>query len=50
LLGIFEHGIGIIPVNPKALLQTQQGQSIHLYGSSVLESQVSVINSDFGTI
>ena len=50
LLGIFEHGIGIIPVNPKALLQTQQGQSIHLYGSSVLESQVSVLNSDFGTI
>lgn len=50
LLGIFEHGVGIIPVNPKALLQTQQGQSIHLYGSNVLESQVSVINSDFGTI
>ena len=50
LLGIFEHGIGIIPVNPKALLQTQQGQSIHLYGSNVLESQVSVLNADFGTI
>ena len=50
LLGIFEHGIGVIPVNPKALLQTQQGQSIHLYGSNVLESQVSVLNADFGTI
>ena len=50
LLGIFEHGIGLIPVNPKALLQTQQGQSIHLYGSSVLESQITALNSDFGTI
>ena len=50
LLCVFEHGIGIIPINEKALLSTTTGQSIHLYGSGVLQEQISLITSDFGSI
>ena len=50
LLCIFEHGIGVLPVNEKALLSTTTGQSIHLYGAGVLQEQVSLITSDFGSI
>jgi hypothetical protein len=50
LLCIFEHGIGIVPVNEKALLSTQMGASIHLYGSGVLQEQVSVVSDTFGSI
>lgn len=50
LLCVFEHGIGILPVNEKALLATQTGQSIHMYGAGVLQNQISVINPDFGSI
>lgn len=49
LLCVFEHGIGIVPVNEKALLSTQQGMSIHLYGAGVLQEQVSVISPDYGS-
>lgn len=49
LLGVFEHGIGIIPVNEKALMSTNTGQSIHLYGAGVLQSQISLITPDFGS-
>lgn len=49
LLGIFEHGIGVIPVNEKALLSTTTGQSIHLYGADVLQSQIGLITPDFGS-
>jgi hypothetical protein len=37
-------------VNEKALMQTTTGQSIHLYGAGVLQSQVSLITPDFGSI
>ena len=50
LLCIFEHGIGILPINEKALLATQSGQSIHMYGAGVLQNQISVISPDFGSI
>jgi len=50
LLCIFEHGVGILPVNEKALLSTQTGQSVHMYGAGVLQNQVTVINPDFGSI
>lgn len=50
ILCIFEHGIGIVPVNQQALMSTTTGQSIHLYGAGVLQSRVSVITPDFGTI
>lgn len=50
LLCIFEHGIGIVPVNEKALIQTTTGQSIHMYGAGVIQNQISLISSDFGSI
>ena len=50
LLCVFEHGIGIIPINEKALIQTNTGQSIHMYGAGVLQNQISLISPDFGSI
>lgn len=50
LLCIFEHGIGLVPVNEKALMQATTGQSIHMYGAGVLQSQITVISPDFGSI
>lgn len=50
LLCVFEHGIGIIPVNEKALIQTTTNQSIHMYGAGVLQSQVSLITGDYGSV
>lgn len=50
ILCIFEHGIGIIPINEKALIQTNTGQSIHMYGAGVLQNQITLISPDFGSI
>ena len=50
ILCVFEHGIGIVPVNQQALMATTTGQSIHLYGAGVLQSRVSVVTPDFGSI
>ena len=50
LLAIFEHGITIIPVNEKALLATNTGQSVHMYGAGVLQNQMTVISQDYGSI
>lgn len=49
LLCIFEHGIGILPVNQQALIQTQMGQ-LSLGAAGVLQSNVSLISGDFGSI
>ena len=49
LFCVFEHGCGIVPINEKALLSTAQGQSIHLYGSQVIQSQVTIVSQDYGT-
>ena len=50
LLCVFEHGIGIVPVNEKALIQTTTDQSIHMYGAGVLQSQISLITGDYGSV
>lgn len=50
LLAIFEHGITIIPVNEKALLSTNTGQSIHMYGAGVLQNQMTIVTQDYGSI
>lgn len=49
LFCVFEHGLAIIPINEKALLSTTTGQSIHIYGAGVLQSQVSLISPDYGS-
>ena len=46
----FEHGLAIIPVNEKALIQTTTEQSIHIYGHGVLPDTLSVISQDLGSI
>lgn len=50
LFCVFEHGLGIIPINEKALISTNTGQSIHMYGAGVLQNQITLISPDFGSI
>ena len=49
LFCVFEHGLGIIPINEKALISTNSGQSIHMYGAGVLQNQITLISPDFGS-
>ena len=50
LFCVFEHGIAIIPINEKALMQTTTDQTIHIYGHGVLPEQLSIISQDYGTL
>lgn len=50
LFCVFEHGCGIVPVNEKALITTTTGQSVHMKGTGVIQSQVSVVSQDYGSI
>ena len=49
LFCVFEHGLAIIPVNEKALLQTTEGSNIHMYGAGVLQKQVVLISDCIGS-
>ena len=49
LFCVFEHGLAIIPVNEKALLQTTEGANIHMYGTGVLQKQVVLISDSVGS-
>lgn len=49
LFCVFEHGLAIIPVNEKALLQTTEGSNIHMYGTGVLQKQVVLISDKVGS-
>lgn len=49
LFCVFEHGIALIPVNEKALVQTTQGANIHMYGTGVLQKQVVLISDKYGS-
>ena len=49
LFCVFEHGLGIVPINEKALIQTSTNQSIHMYGAGVIQNQISLISPDFGS-
>ena len=50
LLCVFEKGLGIIPINEKALIQTSTNQPIHMYGAGVIQNQISLISPDYGSI
>ncbi len=50
LFCVFEHGLAMIPVNEKALMQTTTEQTIHIYGHGVLPEQLSIISQDFGSL
>lgn len=49
LLVVMEHGIGLVPVNPKALMQTTTGEAIHIYGHGVLPDEMTIISQDYGS-
>lgn len=49
LFCVFEHGLSILPINEKALLQTTTEQTIHIYGHGVLPEQMSIISQDYGS-
>jgi len=46
---VFEHGLSILPINEKALLQTTTEQTIHIYGHGVLPDQMSIVSQDYGS-
>lgn len=50
LFCVFEHGIAIIPVNQKALMNTTTDQTIHIYGYGVLPDDLSIVSQDYGSI
>ena len=49
LFCVFEHGLAILPVNEKALLQTTTEQTIHIYGHGVLPDTMSIVSQDYGS-
>lgn len=49
LFTVFENGCAIIPINEKALINTTEGQSIHMYGAGVLPEQITVVSQNFGS-
>ena len=46
---VMEHGLGLVPVNPKALMQTTTGEVIHIYGYGVLPDEMTIISQDYGS-
>lgn len=46
---VMEHGLGLVPVNPKALMQTTTGETIHIYGYGVLPNEMTIISQDYGS-
>ena len=49
LLCVFEHGVGLISINERAMTQTQDGQSIFLRGSGVISELVQPLSIEYGT-
>lgn len=49
LFVVMEHGLGLVPVNPKALMQTTTGEAIHIYGYGVLPNEMTIISQDYGS-
>lgn len=49
LFCVFDHGCAIVPINEKALLSTQEGESIQIYGSNVIPETISIVSPDYGS-
>ena len=49
LFVVMEHGVGLVPVNPKALMQTTTGEMIHIYGYGVLPDEMTIVSQDYGS-
>lgn len=46
---VFDRGCAIAPINEKTLLNTTEGQSIHMYGAGVLPEQLTVVSQTYGS-
>ena len=46
---VMEHGIGLVSVNERALMQTTTGEAIHIYGHGVLPDNMTIISQDYGS-
>ena len=49
LVVVMEHGIGVVGVNEKALIQTSTSDVVHIYGHGVLSDHIEMLSSDFGS-
>ena len=49
LLIVFENGLAMLPVNEKALMSTETGESVAMYGAGVLPEKESPISVDYGS-
>jgi hypothetical protein len=49
ILCVFENGVALFAVNERALIQTETGASIHMYGAGVLPEKELAISPDFGS-
>lgn len=49
LLCVMEHGIGLVAVNEKALMQTTTGETIHIYGHGVLSDTMQMLSQTYGS-
>lgn len=49
ILVVFENGIAMLPINERALIQTETGQSVHMYGAGVLPDKETPISVDYGS-
>lgn len=49
LFCVFEHGCAIVPVNEKALMQTQEGSNIGIYGGNVIPELITIVSPDYGS-
>lgn len=49
LLVVMEHGVGIVGVNEKALIQTTTGDAVHIYGQNVLSDDIYMKSTDYGS-
>lgn len=49
LLVIFENGIALLPINERAMIQTETGQGVYMYGAGVLPEKETPISIDYGS-
>lgn len=49
ILAVFEHGIGVVGINEKALINTDNSQSIQIKGAGVITPEIAVITDDYGS-
>lgn len=49
LLVIFENGIALLPINERAMIQTETGQGVYMYGAGVLPEKETPVSIDYGS-